>query len=57
MGDTVTNLKVRFGADTKNFKADLESGKAAVDNFAGSAKSSFSSFASIFGINMDEVRK
>lgn len=57
MGDTVTNLKVRFGADTKNFKADLESGKAAVDSFSGSAKSSFASFASIFGINMDVVTK
>lgn len=55
MAETVTNLKVRFGADTKNFKADLESGKAAVDNFAGGAKDAFSEFASVFGVNMGEV--
>ncbi|HNX11612.1 MAG TPA: hypothetical protein PKH68_01360 [Paludibacteraceae bacterium] len=55
MAETVTNLKVRFGADTKNFKADLESGKAAVDKFTGEAKDAFSEFASVFGINMNEV--
>jgi hypothetical protein len=55
MAETVTSLKVRFGADTKNFKADLESGKAAVDNFAGGAKDAFSEFASVFGVNMGEV--
>jgi len=55
MGDTVTNLKVRFGADTKNFKQDLESGKAAVDNFAGGASDAFSAFAGVFGINMQAV--
>lgn len=55
MADTVTNLKVRFGADTKNFKADLESGKAAVDKFSGGAKDAFSEFASVFGVNMGAV--
>lgn len=57
MAETVTNLKVRFGADTKNFKADLESGKAAVDNFSGSAKDAFSEFASVFGVNLSEIGK
>lgn len=55
MADTVTNLKVRFGADTKNFKQDLDSGKAAVDNFAGSASDAFADFAGIFGVNMGAV--
>lgn len=55
MAETVTNLKVRFGADTKQFKQDLDSGKAAVDNFAGAAKNSFSEFASLFGVNMDAI--
>lgn len=55
MADTVTNLKVRFGADTKNFKQDLDSGKAAVDNFAGGASDAFADFAGIFGVNMGAV--
>ncbi|MDP3645421.1 MAG: hypothetical protein Q8S54_19835 [Bacteroidota bacterium] len=55
MGDTTTNLKVRFGAETKNFRKDLESGKAAVDNFSGGAQSSLARFASVFGINLDAV--
>ncbi|MBA4408274.1 MAG: hypothetical protein C0397_02485 [Odoribacter sp.] len=55
MGDTTTNLKVRFGAETKNFRKDMESGKAAVDNFSNEAKSSLSSFAAVFGINLDAV--
>lgn len=55
MADTVTNLKVRFGADTKNFKADLESGKAAVTNFTGAAGGAFEEFASVFGVNMGAV--
>ena len=55
MGDTTTNLKVRFGADTKNFRKDLESGKAAVNNFSNEAKGSLSSFAAVFGINLDAV--
>lgn len=55
MAETVTNLKVRFGAETKQFKQDLDSGKAAVDNFAGAAKNSFSEFASLFGVNMDAI--
>lgn len=55
MSETVTNLKVRFGADTKNFKQDLESGKAAVDNFTGGASSAFSDFAEVFGVNMGAV--
>jgi len=55
MAETVTNLKVRFGADTKNFKQDLDSGKAAVTNFTGAAGGAFAEFASIFGINMGAV--
>lgn len=55
MAETVTNLKVRFGADTKNFKQDLDSGKAAVTNFTGAAGGAFEEFASIFGINMGAV--
>lgn len=55
MADTVTNLKVRFGADTKNFKQDLDSGKAAVDNFAGGASDAFADFAGVFGVNMGAV--
>lgn len=57
MSETVTNLKVRFGADTKDFKKDLESGKAAVDNFSGAAGNAFGNFASIFGVNMDAVQR
>lgn len=55
MSETVTNLKVRFGADTKNFKNDMASGKAAVTNFTGAAGGAFAQFASIFGINMGAV--
>jgi len=56
MAETVTNLKVRFGADTKNFKADLESGKAAVTNFTGAASGAFGEFAALFGVDMGMIQ-
>ncbi len=55
MSDTVSNLKVRFSADTKNFKKDMESGKTAIDGFSNQAGDAFSKFASMFGVNMSAV--
>jgi len=44
MSDTVTNLKVRFGADTKDFKKGINEGKSSLDGFLKSAKNSILSF-------------
>jgi len=44
MSDTVTNLKVRFGADTKEFKKGMNEGKSSLDSFLKSAKNSVTSF-------------
>jgi len=55
MAETVTNLKVRFGADTKQFKQDLDQAKVATEKFSSSAKSAFSDFAKVFGVNIDGI--
>lgn len=44
MSETVTNLKVRFGADTKEFKKGMNEGKSSLDGFLKSAKNSVMSF-------------
>lgn len=51
MGDTVTNLKVRFGADTKDFKKELDSGKSSFDGFMKSAKSSILGFVGFAAVS------
>jgi hypothetical protein len=55
MADVVSNLKVRFSADTKNFKKDMESGKTAVKGFTDAGSNAFSQFAGLFGLNISAV--
>lgn len=57
MSDVITNMKVRFGADTKNFKKGLDDGKQASKQFRQTAGSAFDSFAEAFGVNMGKVRE
>ncbi len=57
MSEQVTNLKVRFGADTKNFKKGLDEGKQASKQFQDTAGSAFDSFAAAFGVNMGKIRE
>jgi len=56
MADVITNMKVRFGADTKNFKKGLDEGKTSSKQFSKDAGSAFDSFAAAFGVNMAQVR-
>ncbi len=56
MSETITNLKVRFGADTKNFKKGMDEGARATQQFKNDAGSALDSFAAAFGVNMGEVR-
>ena len=55
MGDTVSNLKVRFSADTKNFEKDMESGKVAIKGFTDTGSSYVQQFASVFGISIGDL--
>ena len=57
MADVITNMKVRFGADTKQFKKGLDEGKQSSKQFGKDAGSAFDSFAAAFGINMGKVRE
>lgn len=41
MADVITNMKVRFGADTKNFKKGLDEGKTSSKQFSKDAGSAF----------------
>ncbi len=55
MSDVVTNLKVRFGADSRGLKKGTDEGKKAVQNFTGQASGSMSKFAQVFGVNIGAV--
>ncbi len=55
MADAISNLKVRFSADTKNFKKEMDSGQAAVSGFSKQAGGAIAQLASMFGINMGEI--
>ena len=57
MADVVHNMKVRFGADTKQFKKGLDEGKQSTKQFQKDAGGAFDSFAAAFGINMGKVRE
>lgn len=55
MGTVITNMKARFGVDTKDFKDGLKDGAKAVDDFRHSADASIDELADVFGINMGAV--
>jgi len=56
MAETITNLKVRFGADTSNFKKGLSDGERAMNDFKGKAGNSFDEFSKVFGVNLQTLR-
>lgn len=55
MGNVISNLKVKFGIDTSDFKKGLKDGEKAMSDFKGAAGDSISEFSSLFGINMSGV--
>jgi len=57
MGQVITNLKARFGADTSDLKKGLKDGEKAVDDFKGAAGDSVSKLADLFGVNMGAINE
>jgi len=55
MGNVISNLKVKFGIDTADFKKGLKDGEKAMGEFKGAAGDKMSEFASLFGVNMSGV--
>ena len=55
MGQVITNLKARFGADTSDLKKGLKDGEKAVDDFKGAAGNAVEKLAEIFGVNMSAI--
>lgn len=52
MSDVITNMKVRFGADTKQFKKGMDDGKRAVQTFKNDAGGALEQFANHFGVSL-----
>lgn len=52
MGNVISNLKVKFGIDTSDFKRGLKDGEKAMGEFKDAAGNKISDFASMFGVNM-----
>lgn len=57
MGDVITNMKVRFGADTKQYRKGMNEAKEATETLKGEAGGIFASFAEAIGINLDSITK
>lgn len=55
MSNIITNLKVKFGADTSNFKKGTKEGEQAVQEFKEKGSSAFNDFAKAFGVNIDAI--
>lgn len=56
MSEVISNLKVKFGADSSNFKKGMNEGSQAMKEFTGTAGNAFDQFAAAFGINMQGIR-
>jgi hypothetical protein len=57
MSEVITNMKVRFGADTKQFKKGMDEGTKATQQFKNDAGSALDSFAAAFGVDMGKLRE
>lgn len=55
MAGVISNLKVRFGVDSSDFKKGLKDGESALKSFKSGAGTILEEFASLFGINMRGV--
>lgn len=55
MAGIISNLKVRFGVDSSDFKKGLKDGESALKSFKSGAGTILEEFASLFGINMRGV--
>lgn len=55
MSNVITNLKVRFGADTSKLKKGMNDGQNAVNDFKKKGSSAFSQFAQAFGVNVSAI--
>lgn len=56
MAEQITNLKVRFGADTTKFKKGMDDGKRAVQGFQKEAGSAIERFANQFGVSLGPLK-
>ena len=52
MSEVITNMKVRFGADTKQFNKGMDDGKKAVQTFKKDSGSALEQFANQFGVSL-----
>lgn len=57
MSNVITNLKVRFGADSSNFKKGMDEGKKAMGDLKKEGSSAFADLASMFGINVNAINR
>lgn len=57
MSNVITNLKVRFGADSSNFKKGMDEGKKAMGELKKEGSSAIADLAGIFGINVGEIER
>ena len=56
-GGIISNLKVRFGVDSRDFKKGLKDGESALKSFKKGAGTALEEFASLFEINMKSVNE
>lgn len=56
MADVITNMKVRFSADTKQFKKGMNDGKTAVKSFQKDAGYAMERFANQFGVSLGPLQ-
>ena len=57
MSEVITNMKVRFGADTKQFKKGMNDGRRATQQFKKDAGNAIESFANQFGLSLGPLGK
>ena len=55
MSNIISNLRVVFGADTREFRKGMDEGEKAIKKLGDQGKSAFSELASVFGINVNQI--
>jgi hypothetical protein len=55
MSNVITNLRVRFGADTKQFKEGTNEADKSLQNFTKSGTGLMDKFAKMFGVNISGI--
>jgi len=57
MSNVITNLKVRFGADSSKFQKGMNEGKQSMKDFKKKGSGFFKEFAQAFGVNIDAIQE